>query len=191
MRKRVVYLALCCVLFLSVPRLYAQSPLPPIDLGIQNIPQQTHVWCWAAVAQQIIQALRGPNGTPSQCALVAIASNLHPNACCQMPAACMRTGQLGEIQNLILHFGGHYSTLAPPADPMAVYQTLASRRAIIMAVQSSQFAGHVVVIRGMAWVPTPMGFQPVLYINDPMNMFTQPVPFMNILPFWREAIVVY
>jgi hypothetical protein len=164
---------------------------PPIDLGIQNIPQQTPVWCWAAVAQQIIFALRGASGTPDQCGLVAIASRVPPAACCQSPASCMRTGQLVEIQGLILHFGGHYSAITPPASPMAVYQTLASGRAIIMAVQSSPYSGHVVVIRGMAWVPAPMGVQPVLYINDPMGYFTQPVPFMNILPYWRAAIVVY
>lgn len=168
---------------------HAQVP-PPIDLGIQNIPQDTQVWCWAAVAQQIILRLRGSSNTPPQCGLVATASNVPPQACCQVPTPCMRTGGLQEIQALILHFGGHYSSIVPPANPMAVYQTLASGRAIIMAVQSSPFSGHVVVIRGMAWVPTPNGVQPVLYINDPMAYFTQPVPFANILPHWMAAIVI-
>ena len=36
------------VLFISPVR--AQIP-SPIDLGIRNIPQETQVWCWAAVAQ--------------------------------------------------------------------------------------------------------------------------------------------
>jgi hypothetical protein len=191
MKKRTIYLALTVALVLAVTtsQLRAQVP-PPVDLGIQNIPQETPVWCWAAVAQQIIFASRGPNGTPPQCGLVAIASNAPPQYCCQQPTPCMRTGHLQEIQGLILHFGGRLSSLAPPADPMTVYQTLASRRPIIMAVQSSPYSGHVVVIRGMAWVSTPMGIQPVLYVNDPMGFFTQPVPFINILPYWRAAIVV-
>lgn len=180
---------LALTLSLSISPVRAQVP-PPVDLGIQNIPQETPVWCWAAVAQQIIFALRGPNGTPPQCGLVAIASNAPPQYCCQMPTPCMRTGHLQEIQGLILHFGGRFSSIAPPADPMTIYRTLASRRAIIMAVQTSPFSGHVVVIRGMAWVPTPMGVQPVLFVNDPMGFFTQPIPFMDILPYWSAAIVV-
>jgi hypothetical protein len=184
-----IFLLSILALILSISTVNALPP--PIDLGIQNIPQQTPVWCWAAVAQQIIFALRGAGGTPPQCGLVAIASNVSPNACCQSPTPCLRTGQLLEIQGLILHFGGRYSTITPPANPMAVYQTLASGRAIIMAVQSSPYSGHVVVIRGMAWIQTPMGIQPVLYINDPMGYFTQPIPFISILPYWRAAIVVY
>lgn len=189
MKRFLIYLLLGLIPALSVSSVRAQVP-PPVDIGIQNITQETPVWCWVAVAQQIIFALQGPNGTPPQCGLVAIASNVPPQACCQMPTPCMRTGHLQEIQGLILHFGGRFSAIAPPADPMTVYQTLASRRAIIMAVQSSPFSGHVVVIRGMEWVPTPMGIQPVLYINDPMGFFTQPVPFQSILPYWSAAIVV-
>ena len=189
MNRFTLYLLSVLMFALFVSPAYARTP-PPIDLGIQNIPQETPVWCWAAVAQQIIFALRGPDGTPPQCGLVAIASNVPSQVCCQIPTPCMRTGYLHEIQSLILYFGGRFSTISPPADPMTVYRTLASARAIIMAVQSSPFSGHVVVIRGMAWIPTHMGVQPVLYINDPMGFFTQPVPFVNILPYWRAAIVV-
>ena len=113
----------------------------PIDLGIQNIPQETPVWCWAAVAQQIILALNGPAGTPSQCGLVAVSSGVPPAVCCQFPVQCARTGSLQEIRNLILYFGGHVSSITPPDDPMTVYQTLASGRVIIMAVQSTPFSG--------------------------------------------------
>lgn len=167
MKKLMTCLALTFVVALAVTtsQVRAQVP-PPVDLGIQNIPQDTLVWCWVAVAQQIVLASRGSNGTPPQCGLVAIASNAPPQYCCQMPAPGMRTGHLQEIRALILHFGGRFSSIAPTADPMTVYQTLASRRAIIMAVQ------------------------PVLYVNDPMGNFTQPVPFINILPYWQAAIVV-
>lgn len=168
----------------------AQVP-PPIDLGIQNIPQQTEVWCWAAVAQQIIYHVNGSANTPSQCQLVAAAFNAAPQYCCQAPTPCMTAGSLQQIQALIAYFGGHWSSLSLPANPMTVYQTLTSGKAIIMAVQSSPYSGHVVVIRGMAWIPTLMGTQPVLYINDPMAYFTQPIPFVNIAQYWGAAIVVY
>ena len=65
----------------------------PVDLGIRNILQETQVWCWAAVAQQISLHLRGPNDTPPQCALVAIAYNAGPEYCCNAPQACLLVGQ--------------------------------------------------------------------------------------------------
>ena len=90
-----------------------------------------------------------------------------------------------------MHFGGRYSVVAPPADPMTVYNALASGRAIIMAVKSSPYSSHVVVIRGMQWVPTVYGVEPVLLINDPFKYFSQPVPFVNIAQYWQAAIIVY
>ena len=32
-----------------------QATAQPVDLGIPNVPQETDVWCWAAVAEQIIR----------------------------------------------------------------------------------------------------------------------------------------
>ena len=186
MRKPTLLVALALALSGSP----ASAQYPPIDLGIQNITQQTPVWCWAAVAQQIIASLRGPQNTPSQCALVGVAFNVAPQVCCSQPQACFTTGHLQQIQGLILQFGGRFSTLSPPAGPMEVYQTLRSGRAIVMAVMSSPYSGHVVVIRGMAWLPSPVGPQPVLYINDPMSFFTQPVPFDRLVRYWSAAIVV-
>lgn len=163
----------------------------PVDLRIQNIPQETQVWCWAAVAQQIIVALNGRRNAPSQCEMVALANNASPQLCCNFPQQCLVTGSLQQIQGLIAHYGGRYSSIAPPADPMVIYNTLVSGRAIIMAVQSTPYSGHVVVIRGMRWVPTQFGLQPELLINDPMSYFAQSVPFRNIAAFWQAAIVVY
>ncbi len=54
----------------------------PVDIPIQNLTQETEVWCWAAVAQQIILASQGPQATPPQCALVAMANGAAPEACC-------------------------------------------------------------------------------------------------------------
>ena len=43
----------------------------------------------------------------------------------------------------------------------------------------------------MEWVPTAFGAQPVLYVNDPMGYFTQPIPFANLAQYWMSAIVVH
>ena len=168
-----------------------QGMVPPaVDLPIQNLPQETGVWCWAAVSQQIIMATHGPQATPPQCALVARAYGQHPDSCCQMPQNCTVTGELTQIQGLIAEFGGRYSSIVPPTDPMTVYRTLAAGKAIIMAVKSSPNAGHVIVIRGMFWQPTPTGTEPFLIVNDPMSYFTQPIPFNALARYWEAAIVV-
>lgn len=164
--------------------------LPPVDLPIRNIPQETQVWCWAAVAQQIILATRGPQATPPQCALVARAYGQLPQQCCNQPAQCTVTGSLQQIQGLIAEFGGRHSSLEPPTDPMTLYHTLADGKAIILAVKSTPYSGHVIVLRGMGWQQTPAGLKPVLFINDPMAYFTQPIPFANIAYYWDSAIVV-
>lgn len=178
-------------IFLLVTVAEAQCP-PPVDIPIQNIPQQTQVWCWAAVAQQIIAAAVGPQQTPSQCALVAIANGANPAVCCAgFNPACMRTGSLQQVQFLIGQFGRHVSAIAPPADPMTLYNTLAAGRPIILHVATGLGASHVVVLRGMSCIPSQYGPIPVLHINDPMSHFTQPVPYANLMGVWINAIVVY
>ena len=164
----------------------ARAQCAPVNLPIQNIPQQTQVWCWVAVAQQIIQWRTG--ATPPQCALVAMANELHPETCCNGHPACLTTGTLNQIQFLIGYYGWTYSAVAPPTGPQVLYNTLATGRPIIMAVQQSPYAGHVVVLRGMSCV----GPNAVLHINDPIGwpFMAQPVAYSNILPIWSHAIVV-
>ncbi len=170
---------------------HAQLP-PPVDIPVQNIPQESPVWCWAAVAQQIIMYSQGVQRTPSQCALVAIANNAPPQVCCTAyNPICVRTGSTQQIQGLIAYFGGRYSGIAPPADPMTLYKTLASGKPIILQVRAGMQSAHVVVLRGMSFVPTPYGTEPVLHINDPLAHFTQPVPFSNLIRIWMSAIVVH
>jgi hypothetical protein len=169
----------------------AQAQWPPIDLGIPNIRQQSPVWCWAAVAEQIIRWRNGGRG-PSQAELVSIANGFPPEACLQPPnhsvhQACQRPGHLVEVKQLIAMFGGGPSEIAPPAHPAILYQTLKGGHAIILAVQSTPFLGHFVVLRGMA-----PARDPILFINDPMGWpnFSQPVPFSAIMQFWNAALVV-
>lgn len=174
----------------AAPLSFPNGPPPPVDLNIPNLRQETMVWCWAAVAQQIIHATKGAQQTPQQCALVAIANGAAPEFCCngQNPQ-CVRTGAIPQIQQLIQQFGGRTSTYVPAADPMTLYNTLRSGHAVILGLRSQQM-GHVVVVRGMSFAPTQGGWEPVLHLNDPMAQFTQPVPFRQIAPMWSEAIVV-
>lgn len=168
----------------------AQIP-PPVNIQIQNIPQETGVWCWVAVAQQIILASRGPSNTPPQCALVATANGANPAVCCNgYNPACVTTGSIPQIQNLIQYFGGRASNYAPPTDPMTLYQTLAGGRAVIVQLRTGQSTAHVVVVRGMSFLQGPQGIQPVLHVNDPMAIFTQPVLYAQIAPIWMSAIVI-
>lgn len=182
-------LALYLLLSFSMTAM-AVAQLQPVDLPIQNIRQETPVWCWAAVAQQIINYTQGPGQTPSQCALVALAYGAHPAACCDGNPRCWVTGSLPQIQSLIGYFGGRYSNLAPPADPMTLYRTLASRKPIILLVSSGAMSSHVVVLRGMHFMPVPGGFEAVLYVNDPLGYYTQPVLFSQLRRIWIGAIVV-
>ena len=182
-------IAISCLLFsYRMNDAHAQTVMLPID----NIPQETQVWCWAAVAQQIVYSLRGPVGTPPQCHMVAVANGATPAVCCNQfgrfngNPACLRTGSLQQIQWLIAYFGGQYSVLAPPAHPNVLFETLQQGRAIILQIQSSPYVSHVVVLRGMSII----GGVPVLHINDPLAYFTQPVPFSNLMGFWASAIVV-
>lgn len=165
----------------------------PIVWPIENILQETPVWCWAAVAQQIILYKVGPHNTPSQCAMVALAKGLHPQMCCppgNNPQQCVTPGGIQQIQWLMAHFGMAYSQYAPPASPMHLYHALRQKKVIILQLATGQQTAHVVVLRGMTFQPSPMGPIPYLIINDPMSQFTAPVPFAQIAPIWMSAIVV-
>jgi hypothetical protein len=165
---------------------------PPVDLPIQNLRQETEVWCWAAVSQQIIYSLRGQQNTPAQCALVAMANGAEPGVCCNgYNQQCVTTGTLDQIRTLIQQFGGRPSNIAEPTDPMTLYRTLAGGHPVIIAVQApGSQAGHVIVVRGMTFMQTQNGIEPVLHINDPMAIYTQPVPFRQLAQMWKAAIIV-
>ena len=164
--------------------------LPSVDLAIQNITQQNSMWCWAAVAQQVIYWKK--KAAPSQCELVAMANNTSPKYCCQiqMPQNCNLPGNFQQIQSLIYYYGGTISALAPPADPLIIYNTLVQGKTIILFLQTQPNIGHFIVLRGMEWIITYNGLQALLYVNDPMSVYTKPIPFINLLAIWRAAIVV-
>ncbi len=120
-----------------------------------------------------------------------MANGAPPQACCSgFNPACVRTGSLQQIQSLIGQFGRHASSIAPPTDPATLYNTLRANRPIILHIQSGPGTSHVVVLRGMSFLPTAQGPMPILYINDPMAIYTQPVPYDRLLGIWLSAIVV-
>ncbi len=179
--------------FIATPAFSQQG----INLPIQNILQETPVWCWVAVSQQIILARVGPQQTPAQCALVAIANGAHPQACCGgYNPNCVKPGSIPQIQGLIQNFGMTYTSYAPPTTPDVLYHTLASGKAVILQIhsgytpQGAPHSAHVVVLRGMTFKQTPNGIEPILIINDPMAYYSQYVPYSTIRPIWISAIVV-
>lgn len=178
------------VLAFAAPAAAQMRALPPsVDLGIRNITQETDVWCWAAVAQQVIVKRRGKS--PPQCALVAMVHGRFPSFCCPHYERCAVAGSLRQIQTLIRNFGHRTTTLSPPTDAMSLYRTLRRGRPIILAIRNSQFTGHVVVLTGMTWVSGARGPEAVLHVNDPLRVIPNRLSFRALVPRWHAAIVVY
>lgn len=161
----------------------------PVDLGIRNIMQDTDVWCWAAVAQQVIVKRKGRS--PPQCALVAMVHGRYPSFCCPHYERCAVAGSLRQIQTLIRNFGQRTTTLSPPTDAMSLYRTLRGGHPIILAIRNSQFTGHVVVLTGMTWVNGANGPEALLHVNDPLRVIPNRLAFRALVPRWQAAIVVY
>ena len=162
-----------------------------VDLPVPNIRQETEVWCWAAVSQQIIVATHGPEATPRQCALVAMANGAAPGACCDgYNPSCVRTGSLDQIRGLIAQFGQRATAIAPPTSPDVLFRTLVSGSPIILEIASSSTTTHVVVLRGMYFEQGPLGSRAILHVNDPMEFYSEAVPFEAIARVWIRAIVV-
>ena len=164
------------------------APLPPVDLNIPNIPQKTAVWCWAAVAQQIIMRKRG--ASPPQCALVAMVHGRRPGYCCPHYERCAVKGRLSQIRKLIRNFGRSSSTIERPVGPMILYQTLRAGRPVIIALRNSAYSGHTVVVTGLTWVEGEQGRVAMLHVNDPIGALPPRVPFPLIRERWLAAIVV-
>lgn len=165
----------------------AQLP-PPVDLGIANIRQETDVWCWAAVAQQVIVKRKGRS--PPQCALVAMVHGRYPSFCCPHYDRCAVPGSLKQIQVLIRNFGQRATSISPPTDAMSLYRNLRAGNPIILAVRNSPYSGHVVVLTGMSWVQGARGPEAVLHVNDPLQVIPSRLSFRDLLPRWQAAIVV-
>jgi hypothetical protein len=147
---------------------------PPVDLGIRNIMQETDVWCWAAVAQQVITSRKGTS--PPQCALVAMVHGRYPSYCCPHYERCAVPGSLHQIQTLIRNFGQRTSALAAPSSATSLYRTLKAGHPIILAIRGSR-TGHAIVLTGMSWTNGRRGPEAVLHVNDPLRVIPSRHPY--------------
>lgn len=167
------------------PRANAQCA--PIDLGIQNIPQDMSNWCWVAAAQQVIHWATG--SSPQQCQLVSLVANVNSQKTCMQPQPFNQPASFQPIVQLIQHYIGAHSSMNGPGSPLQVYQTIASGRPVIMLVypQFSQ-VGHFVVLRAVSCA----GPNLVFHLNDPMNRsgFQTSVPYSKISQMWHSALIV-
>jgi hypothetical protein len=187
MKKFFALLALVAVvLACSVPVEAAEDQGPTVNIDIQNRLQETQVWCWVAVAQQIIAYSAGRS--PSQCALVASADLVPPAMCCSgYNPSCVHTGSMEQLRFLLLAYGSNTSQIImAPRDPRVLYQHLDNDHPIVLQIRSGVASTHVVVLRGMRLTSNDA----ILYVNDPMSIYTQAVPYSRLYPIIVNALVV-
>ena len=168
----------------------AQDCPSTIDLGIANVPQQTDLWCWAAVSQQIIRWRNG--GGPEQCELVAHANSDSARSCCQDFERCTTTGQVEQIQSLLSRYGSAGTRITQSTQtPMELYDALGEGRPVILVTHPSYFGpGHVTVLRGMSFERNGKDCDAVLHVNDPAERRIQRIAFNELEPIWSYSIVV-
>jgi hypothetical protein len=113
-------------------------------LPVQLAPQQTQVWCWAAVSEMVFRYYN--RGGP-QCEVVSAWVGVNCCAYAGFPQ-CQQTAPLHVIQQTLYAFGNITSSLHPGPLPLqAVRAELDAGRPMIAAYQGS-FIGHVVIIYG-------------------------------------------
>jgi len=192
--KNAVALLAFFILLISIPSAAQENEEltpPPAHVYVPNRLQQTPVWCWAAVSEQIIEWSKG--FSPPQCALVAIANNLSPATCCGRPnPACVHTGTMSQVQSLIAIYGGRPSHIIHPSfDPLSLHVHLIQGKPIILQVRTNPSATHVVVIVGISFMKDKNGTMFAwLHANDPMSMYTQPILYNKIYPLIVNALVI-
>ena len=165
----------------------ASAQCAPIDLGIQNIPQEMPNWCWVAAAQQIIFWATGD--APPQCAMAGMANNVQPQYACAAPGQMNVPGYMQQIAALISRFVGAHSMMGGPGTAEQVYETIYYNRPIIMLVNPGfSQVGHFVVIRAVSCGSGEL----LIHLNDPLNFpgFSTTVTYGQIARMWTAALVV-
>ena len=183
------------ILLVSISATAQPAPSPPllapVRINVPNRIQETPVWCWVAVSQQVIEWSKG--SSPPQCALVASANNVPPAMCCDGPhPECVRTGTMPQIQTLIATYGGHAShVIQPSLDPVGLYVYLAQGKPIILQIRTNPAATHVVVLVGISFMRSHLyGSVAYLQVNDPMSIYPFPVLYQTIYPSIVNALVI-
>lgn len=188
MKKLLTLLALFLAVVACVAPVSAaedeQDP-PAVSLLIRNRLQQTPVWCWVAVSEQLITYSQG--GSPPQCALVAAANGVLPAYCCNgYNQDCVRTGSMSQVRTLLLAYGNSASDVIPPPSAKTLYRHIASNHPVVLQIRTGVASTHVVVVRGVYYV----GGSLHVVINDPMSIYTQPIEYSRIYPSLVNALVV-
>lgn len=187
MKKLFALLTLVIVVFVcSVPVEAAEEEGPTVSLDIRNRLQETPVWCWVAVAQQLIAYSAGR--APAQCALVASADLVHPAMCCSgYNPNCVHTGSMEQLRFLLLAYGSNASdVIMAPRDPRVLHNHLLNNHPMVLQIRSGVTSTHVVVLRGIRLTQNDA----ILYLNDPMFIYTQAVPYSRLYPIIVNALVV-
>lgn len=169
-----------------------EAPLPPpVSLPIPSRLQQTQVWCWVAVTQQVLMYSQGQS--PAQCELVATANSVPTSHCCaSYNPSCVRTGSMEQIRLLLLAYGNRVSDVIPtPRDPYVLYRHVRDGHPVILQIRSSMTTTHVVVLRAVTYMRSNDSIVAVLSVNDPMSVYTQNIEYSRLRPHLVNALVVY
>lgn len=112
-----------------------------VSLPVALAPQQTEVWCWAAVIE-MVSAYYG-NRT-AQCQTLSYWWSVD---CCTFPGQCVTPGSNYQIQESFRVLGMSSSYNYGPLTWNQVVTEIDERRPFIVFYQGS-FSGHVVVVYG-------------------------------------------
>jgi hypothetical protein len=166
-------------------------------LGMTPVAQQTHVWCWAASAEMVLEYFRLPNLNPGgnyQCGIVAVYYG--PNSTCWYDCfSCVATiGTATALQSVINGYGYVASQFGPsriltsrvvfaPLSFNATAQQIDQGRPLVAGISPHGYSypnvsEHAVVIVGYQNEP---GVQRII-INDPFpyGAYATPDPYTGV-----------
>lgn len=178
--------------------------LKPVRVEVPFVRQHTGMWCWLAVAEMALRYKKG--ASPPQCRLADLAFALPPGSCCK-PGRCQKGASLNVIKELLAKRGVKSRLQGPEISFEEVYNLLEKRNIfIVRLVRRSRSMirvgpkslGHVVVLRGVRFVPppprSPLAIQnrpmPLVLINDPRFFRPIEVPFVDVASNWEGMLVV-
>lgn len=159
----------------------SETAAPAVSLNVKMAPQQTEVWCWAAVIEMISDYY---GNTAYQCQTLSWWFN--GADCCSFPSFCAVAGTDHQIQQSLFTLGISSEFQYSPLTWSQVKREIDARRPFIIFYQGS-FIGHVVVVYGYEQTTNS------LLIHDPY-FGTFKVPFgstftYNGSMFWSRTLL--
>ena len=178
--------------------------LKPVKAEVPFVRQQTALWCWLAVAEMALRYKKG--ASLPQCRLADLAFRMTPGACCK-PGKCQKGASLTVVHALLAYMGVKSRPQGPEISSDEVYRLLKQGRIFIVRLVrrdrgpirvGPKSVGHVVVLRGMRFVPAPPGSPlarqnkalPLVLINDPSFLSPIEVPFPDVISNWEGMLVI-